>query len=122
HVIGKARGAADARDEDRVLGLERQVGAGLLHRLQDRVVAAAGAPAHLLVAGVVLRLRVELLRGRDNVHGFHPSSAARIAVSSSTILNGLPETFDRLSARSRYCARSSVTSWPLFISGTSTLS
>ena len=55
-IVGEARGAADAGDEHgpRRVGLE--VGQGLEHGLQDRVVAAARAPAHLLVGGVVLGL------------------------------------------------------------------
>src|SRR3546814_5253081 len=43
-VVGKARGAADAGDEHRLSGVGAELGQGLLHRLQDRVVAAAGAP------------------------------------------------------------------------------
>ena len=53
-VVREARGAADARDEDDVLALEPEVGQEALHRGEDRVVAAAGAPAHLLVGGELL--------------------------------------------------------------------
>ena len=60
-VVGEARGAADARDEDDVLALEAELGQEALHRGEDRVVAAAGAPAHLLVGG-------ELLLGLRAVH------------------------------------------------------
>ena len=53
-VIGKARGAADAGHEDGVFRDRLDIGQGLFHRLEDRIVAAAGAPTDLLVGGVVL--------------------------------------------------------------------
>ena len=55
HVVGEAAGAADAETNtifSRGMPSRRQ---GLLHLGQDRVVAAAGAPADFLVAGEVLR-------------------------------------------------------------------
>ena len=53
-VVREPRGAADARDEDDVLALEPELGQEALHRGQDGVVAAAGAPADLLVGGELL--------------------------------------------------------------------
>jgi hypothetical protein len=53
-VVGEARGAADAGDEDDVLAAESQVGQEGLDGLEDCVVATAGAPPHLLVGGEVL--------------------------------------------------------------------
>ncbi len=65
-VVREPRAAADAGDEDGVLALDAQGGEELADGGEDGVVAAAGAPADLLVGGVVLRglLRV---RGRDAV-------------------------------------------------------
>ena len=54
HVVGKAAGAADAGDEDEVLARDAQRRQHLLHLGQDRVVAAAGAPADVLVGLEVL--------------------------------------------------------------------
>ena len=53
-VVREARRAADARDEDDVLALEAELGQEALHGGEDRVVAAPGAPADLLVGGEVL--------------------------------------------------------------------
>ncbi len=55
HVVGEARGAADPRDEHGLLALDVQLGERLLDRFDDGVVAAAGAPAYLLVRGEVAR-------------------------------------------------------------------
>src|SRR5690606_25417446 len=53
-VVGEAAGAADAGDEDDVLAAQPEVGQEGLDGLEDGVVAAAGAPADLLVGGEVL--------------------------------------------------------------------
>ena len=53
-VVGEARGAADAGDEHDVLAAQPEVGQEALHGLEHGVVAAARAPADLLVAGEVL--------------------------------------------------------------------
>src|SRR5260370_19600182 len=115
HVIRKARGAADAAHEHRPLAHEAQFRAGFLHRLQDRVITAPRAPADLLIRRIVLgrKLRVG---DRGDGHRF------RIACAISVTRNGLPVTFGSDSAGIRYSARSNFTSWPLFISGTSTRS
>src|SRR5690606_9495522 len=64
-VVRKAARAADAADEHRL----RRIGADLrqraLHGLEDRIVAAARAPADLLVALPVLE------RGLDGGHVVH---------------------------------------------------
>src|SRR3982074_2700292 len=57
HVVRKAARAADSRDEHDVLLGDPQIGHGLLHRAQDGVVPAPGAPAHVLV-GLEILLRV----------------------------------------------------------------
>src|SRR5436853_4027499 len=54
HVIGKARRAADTRDEDGILRPDAELGHGPLHGLENRIIAAPGAPAHLLVGGEIL--------------------------------------------------------------------
>ena len=54
HVVREAGGAADAREEHRVLPPHPEVGHEHLDGGQDRVVPAARAPADLLVAGPVL--------------------------------------------------------------------
>ena len=79
-------------------GATPELGHQLLDGEQDPVVAAAGAPADLLVAGPVL------LRGDGDLCGAHdvaPSSsaprlatAASMASSISRDLNGRPWTFD----------------------------
>ncbi len=72
HVVREAARAADARDEHDVLSRDAEIGHRLLHRAQDGVVPAAGAPAHVLV-GLEVLLRV--LRRRagsagDRAHCF----------------------------------------------------
>ena len=54
HVIRKAARAADAADEHRLLARDAEVGHRPLHGLQHRIIAAARAPADLLVARPVL--------------------------------------------------------------------
>jgi hypothetical protein len=75
HVVREARGAADAGDEDDVLARDAELGHEALHRGEDRVVAAARAPAHLLVGLEVLGL--ELLRGPRPVRSRIASSRSR---------------------------------------------
>ena len=54
HIIRKAAGAADARDEYRFLACRAEVGHGPLDRLQHGIVAATRAPANFLIAGPIL--------------------------------------------------------------------
>jgi hypothetical protein len=70
HVVGKAARAADAADEYGVFARDAKVGHGPLDGFQYGIVAAARAPAHLLVRGPVLGggRRNDL---RDLVHGFN---------------------------------------------------
>ncbi len=49
HVVREAARAADAGDEDEVLARDAELGQHLLHLREDRVVAAARAPADVLV-------------------------------------------------------------------------
>src|SRR3546814_8939367 len=52
-VIGEPAGAADAAHEHRLRRVGPDFGHGALHRLQDRIVATAGAPAHFLVGSEI---------------------------------------------------------------------
>ncbi len=54
HIIREARRAADAADEHGVFGPCANLGHGALHRLQNRIVTATGAPTHLLVGFPIL--------------------------------------------------------------------
>ena len=127
HVIGQSARAADPRDEhDVLLGLR-----------EDRVVPAARAPAHFLV-------RHEVLAGEDRelgVSGRGRAVASRLPVAAqlmqighagipvssslalssiSLIRKGLPRTRLSPSAGTRNFARTSHSSCPRLISGTST--
>ena len=64
HVVREARGAADAGDEDDLLAREAELGHEALHRGEDGVVAAARAPADLLVGLEVLRRQRQALAVR----------------------------------------------------------
>ena len=66
---GQAAGAADARDQRQVVGIDLQIGERLGERVQDPEVAAAGAPDRLDPSAVVLgrALRFRLARGRRRV-------------------------------------------------------
>ncbi len=110
-IIRKARRTADPRDEHRLVGHGADIGERLLHGLENGVVAAARTPAHFLVGRVVLGREARRLDRRNH---------ARIASRIVATLNGLPVTWLSPSTGSKYAARSSCTSWPLFISGTST--
>src|SRR5439155_1533115 len=84
----------------------RDVGEGLLHGLEDRVVAAPRTPAHLLVGGVILGLQLAVGDGDDGHF-----ACSRIAAPSSATWNGFPAILLNPLASTRYAARSSCTSW-----------
>src|SRR5690606_16167819 len=56
--------AADSRNEHRILRPHAQVRQDLLHLGQDRIVAAAGTPADVLIGGKIGRLQ----NGKINTH------------------------------------------------------
>src|SRR5437773_1721305 len=126
----RASRAPDAAHEHRALAHQSHVGARLLHRLQNRVIAAARTPPDFLVRGVIFGRE---LRVGDRGDG-HPASPPnplpsegggappRIRCTISVTRKGLPVTLLNPSASTRYSALSSFTSCPLFISGTSTRS
>ena len=62
HVVREARGAADPGHDDHVLAGDAEAGQEALDRVEDDVVTAPGAPAHLLVGLEVLGLELGLLR------------------------------------------------------------
>ena len=95
----------------------------LLRLRQDRVVAAAGAPADFLVGDEVLacqRYSFCCFRRHPTVTLLRTNSL--IFSSICAILNGRPVTLFRPSASTRKRARMSICSWPRFISGISTRS
>jgi hypothetical protein len=83
HVVREAAGAADAGDEDDLLGRDPQLGHEALDGGEHRVVAAARAPARLLVG-----LEVGLSEGQRGSH----QSISRIARSISPASSGRPST------------------------------
>ena len=132
HVVREAGRAADAGEEHRVLPAHAEVGHEHLDGGQDGVVAAARAPAHLLVARPVLAgghgdggghaavaVAVRAVRAVGLAHDFPPSSAV-IAASISPTRNGTPCILDMVCASTRNSARSIRLSWPRLISGTRT--
>src|SRR5918995_1454527 len=64
HVVGEAAGAADAGDEDDLLARDAEFRHHLLHVVEDRVVAAARTPAHLLIRREVGLRELARRRGR----------------------------------------------------------
>src|SRR4051812_43495242 len=85
HVVGEAPGAADAGDEDDLLGRDAELGHEALDGSEHRVVAAARAPARLLVG-----LEVGLGQ-RQRGCGGH-GSLSRMAFSISAANSGRPST------------------------------
>src|SRR5713226_2088026 len=121
HVVREPARAADPGDEDDVLLRDAEVGHRLLRRRQDRVVPAAGAPADVLVGlEVLLRVLGRFLRvGAARAHT-RLSWSWVMASWISSLASGSPRTRLKPTASTRYSARSTRTSWPLLISGTST--
>ena len=68
HVVREAARAADAGKEDEVLARDAEVGEDALHLGEDRVVAAAGAPADVLIGLEVLARQRFPHRCRDGTH------------------------------------------------------
>src|SRR4029453_15678627 len=115
HVVRKAARAADPGDEDDVLLGNAQVGHRLLDRGEDGVVAAAGAPPHVLVRlEVLLRVLRRFLR-LARTHALPPRSWLMASWISSEA-SGRPRTRLKPTASTRYSPRSTRTSWPLLIS------
>src|SRR6202012_1270390 len=122
HVIREPGGAADAREEHRVLAAHAEIGHEHLDGGENGVVAAARTPADLLVAGPVLAGGDGDCGGGGAVGLAHdcPPSSAVMAASISPTRNGTPCILDMVWASTRYSARRIRLSWPRFTSGTST--
>ncbi len=87
-VVREPRRAADAGDERDVLAAQPEVGQERLHGLEHGVVAAARAPAHLLVGG-------ELLAGLRPVRGGHERGAQRGQVDGGHRVSPRSERWSR---------------------------
>src|SRR5262249_52985343 len=119
----------DAGDEGEALPRNAELGEHLLHLRQDGVVPATGTPTHVLVGDEVLLAR--LLIGRAGcTHGWSsvtisspalPLRSRRQGLGISETLKGRPWILLKPTASTRYSARMRRTSWPRFISGTSTV-
>ncbi len=122
HVVDEAPGAADARHEHDLVRRDAELRHERLDGGEDRVVAAAGAPARLLV-GREVRLR-QLEDVPAVARAVRPAHASLASICSimSRVKIGRPSTFVKLSQGIRNSARRTFTSWPMFISGTSTRS
>src|ERR1700722_1966716 len=121
HVIREAARAADAGDHDEILALDAEVGKHRLYGGKDRVVPATGAPANFLVS---LEVFLGERRDRWQCSGAHREFSPRISsifCSTSACLNGRPCILLRPMASTRYLARSTQRSWPMFSSGTRTV-
>ena len=94
HVVGEPAGAADPGDEHDPLGRDPELGHELLDRGEHRVVAAAGAPARLLV-GLEVRLgqRLGLAAVAVSVRRDRHHCRSSIAASISPVNSGRPWTF-----------------------------
>ena len=122
HVVREAPRAADPRDEDDLLLGDAEVRHRLLRLREDRVVAAAGAPAHVLIGlEVLLRQHGKLALRHFDPSTLSPSSDSAFA-SISPIWNGLPRTRLNPTASTRYLERTSIRSWPRLSSGINTRS
>src|SRR5690606_32492425 len=106
HVVRQAGCAADPGDEDELVGLHPEVGEQKLQRGGDAVVAAARAPAHLLVGHEVLAGELDRGDAPGAVGGAvgrrgHRSSSAIIRSSISWAPKGNPDTLVKLLTSAR---------------------
>src|SRR5262249_25170163 len=120
HVVREPAGAADPRDEHHILPRDPEVRHHLLDRGEDSVVPATPAPPDVLVRLEVLpRVAWRLRRVRLRAHQL-PSTSWLMASRMSWVASGTPRTRLKPTASTRYSERSTRTSCPLLISGTST--
>jgi hypothetical protein len=103
HVVREAARATDARNEHHVLARDAELWHQPLHVRENRVVAAAGTPADVLVG---FEIPLGELRGGFAHQDSPPSAIASIRSRISPTRNGCPVTLVRLSTGSRYSARS----------------
>ena len=95
HIIGKARGAANAADEDGIGRISTKVGHRALYGLENGVIAATRAPTHFLIGFPVFQRR------RDFGHLVHDRFSS-ITAAISAMVNGWPETLFTGFASTRY--------------------
>src|SRR5262249_57870755 len=91
-VVGEAARAADAGDEDEVLARHAELGQELLHLGEDGIVAAARAPAHVLVGDEILAAERRAAHDSTSCPS-SPASSLRLLAVSSLTLNGRPWIF-----------------------------
>src|SRR5262245_47207223 len=109
-VVREPARAADAGDEHALLTGDTQLRQHLLNLRQDGVVAAAGAPADVLIGNEVLLAELRL-GGASSAHECtSPLSSLRHRPTISATLNGRPWTLLKPIASTRYSARSRRTS------------
>ena len=114
-VVGEPRRAADAGDEHDVLAAQAEVGQERLDGLEHGVVAAPGAPAHLLVGGEVLAgLR---LVGRRHLLGAGAQAGERqvggVPVWVGAVIRCAPSGWARPRRRGRLVPSAWPTSSPI---------
>src|SRR5437879_1005823 len=128
-VVREPTRAADSGDEGESLSRDAELGQDLLDLRQDGVVAATRTPADVLVGDEVLLARL-LVGCTGYTHGCSsvtlsssvvPFRSRRQRLTISETLKGRPWILLKPTASTRYSARISRTSWPRFISGTSTV-
>ena len=107
HVVREPARAADARDEHDVLPAQPQLGQEALHRGEDRVVPAPGAPAHLLVGLEVLGRLLGVRLGHEPQRR-HPGQRGQRGVSH--------EVLHSSSLRGRRCVSVAIRSVMTFAS------
>src|SRR5262249_10314184 len=93
HVVRESAGAADAGDEHHLLARNAERREGFLHLRQYRIVAAAWAPAHLLVAGQVLGGKSWKRRSGRHIHSERNRISSRmlgLAYTRPTLNNSMP--------------------------------
>ena len=61
HVIGKTRGATNTGNDGHLVFIQAKLGKDVLNLFEDGVISAAGAPAHFLVGGEVLRSELDIV-------------------------------------------------------------
>ena len=111
-VVGEPGCTADPGDERGLVRLRACLRQRLPYCLQDGVITASGAPAHLLA-------RIKVLGVADRTHGCDAPSIAELI---SRARKGCPSTLQSGMTRARVAPRSSDASCPMFNSGRRMLS
>src|SRR5580704_649640 len=121
HVIREAARASDAGNHHEIFTFYPELRKNRLHGGKNRVVSAARAPTNFLVGlKVFLGERCDRWQ-RGGAHRDFSPRISSIFCSTSACLNGRPCILLRPMASTRYFARSTQSSWPMFNSGTRTV-